>query len=65
MDNFHKWIRMSNLFSFDFYDQIANKVTLQDPNGNKFEVVQKEINRVYLIDGSKKVLKFCKLIDVG
>lgn len=56
---------MPNLFSFDFYDQIANKVTLQDPNGNKFEVVQKEINRVYLIDGSKKVLKFCKLIDVG
>lgn len=65
MDNFRKRIRMPNLFSFDFYDQIANKVTLEDPNGNKFEVVEKEINRVYLIDGSKKVLKFCKLIDVG
>ena len=38
---------MPNLFSFDFYDQIANKVTLEDPNGNKLEVVfEKENNSV-------------------
>lgn len=45
---------MPNLFNMEYYGQIANKVTLEDPNSNKIKhAMDKENRRVYLNEGEK------------
>lgn len=52
---------MPNLFNMEYYGQIANKVTLEDPNSNKIKhAMDKENRRVYLNEGEKKWLKYLK-----
>jgi len=45
---------MPNLFNMEYYGQIANKVTLEDPNSTKIKhAMDKENRRVYLNEGEK------------